>query len=176
MAKIPTPDDTDFEFDGPSKTSLKKDSQRLQELGVALTKLKAEQLDAMPLSEELRDAINQAQTTYKNEALRRQLQFIGKLMRKADHEAIGKAFAAIGEAQNREARLLKVIERWRDELIAGDSSQLQGFISQYPHCDRQQLRQQVKAAQEEQGRTPPTQTRKLFRLLRDVILAQPDQD
>lgn len=172
--KSPTPDIEDG-FDGPSKTSLKKDSQRLQDLGVELTKLKPHQLAAMPLSDQLRDAIELAQNTFKNEALRRQLQFIGKLMRNSDHEAIGEAFASIAETQNREARLLKTIERWRDDLIAGDHVQLEAFFNQYHHADRQQLRQLVKAAQDEQGRPkPPTQTRKLFRMLRDVMTVQPE--
>ncbi len=173
--KNPTPDDLDSEFDGPSKSSLKRDSQRLQVLGVELTKLKNEQLDLLPLSEELRDAISLAQTTFKNEALRRQLQFIGKLMRKTDHEAISQAYAGLAETQNREARLLKVVERWRDELIAGDQTVLAAFLTQFPNAERQQLRQQVKAAQDERGRTgTPTHTRKLFRQLRDIIHALPD--
>ena len=175
MKPQPPRPETDNEFDGPSKTSLKKDSQRLQELGVELTKLKPAQLAGMPLSDELRDAIALAQQTYKNEALRRQLQFIGKLMRKSDHEAIAAAFTGITEHQNRDARLLKVIERWRDDLIAGDQRQLEAFINQFPQCDRQQLRQLVKAAQEEQQHAkPPAHARKLFRFLRDILTAQPE--
>lgn len=173
--KNPPPVAPDDEFDGPSKSSLKRDSQRLQDLGIELTKLKPHQLAIMPLSDELRDAIELAQNTYKNEALRRQLQFIGKLMRKSDHEAIAEAFGAIAELQNREARLLKVIERWRDDLIAGDHTRLEAFINQYPQCDRQQLRQLVKTAQDEQGSDkPPAQTRKLFRFVRDIIHEQPE--
>jgi ribosome-associated protein len=157
-----------------SKTSMKKEMQKLQDLGLELTLLKPEQLAAMPISEELRDAIELLHKLNHKEAVRRQKQFIGKLMRKEDHDAIGRAFNGIAETQNREARLLKVIERWRDNLIAGAAPELEAFIAAFPDCDRQQLRLLVKGAQSELGRPkPPTFTRKLFRFLRDQIVAQP---
>jgi ribosome-associated protein len=161
----------------PSKTSLKKESQKLQDLGMELSLLKPQKLATMPITEELRDAIELLHRLHHNEAMRRQKQFIGKLMRHENHEAIEKAFNAIAEKQNREARLLKVIERWRDNLIAGDATAAETFINTYPDCDRQQLRQLIKGAKSEFGRPkPPTFTRKLFTFLRDIITVNPDLD
>jgi ribosome-associated protein len=165
------------EFDSPSKTSLKKESQKLQDLGIELTLLKPQKLAIMPISDELRDAIELLHRLHHNEAVRRQKQFIGKLMRHENHEAIEKAFNNIAEKQNREARMLKVIERWRDNLIAGDATVAESFIDSFPACDRQQLRQLIKGAKSEFGRPkPPTFTRKLFAFLRDIITASPEQD
>ena len=153
-----------------SKTSMKKEMQKLQDLGIELTLLKPLKLAAMPISDELRDAIELLHKLHHNEAVRRQKQFIGKLMRHEDTDAIEKAFSNIAEKQNREARLLKTIERWRDNLIAGDASVAESFIDSFPNCDRQQLRQLIKGAK------PPTFTRKLFTFLRDIITAEPEQD
>jgi ribosome-associated protein len=160
-----------------SKTSMKKEMQKLQDLGIELTLLKPQKLAAMPISDELRDAIELLHKLTHNEAVRRQKQFIGKLMRHEDTDAIEKAFNNIAEKQNREARLLKTIERWRDNLIAGEASVAESFIDSFPNCDRQQLRQLIKGAKSEFGRPkPPTFTRKLFTFLRDIITAEPEQD
>lgn len=160
-----------------SKTSMKKESQKLQDLGMELTLLKAPKLAGMPISDELRDAIELLHKLNHNEAVRRQKQFIGKLMRHEDTAAIEKAFNNIAEKQNREARMLKVIERWRDNLIAGDATVAESFIDTFPACDRQQLRQLIKGAKSEFGRPkPPTFTRKLFTFLRDIITANPELD
>lgn len=170
---IPNPDETEL----LSKTSMKKESQKLQDLGVALTLLKPQKLAGIPITDELRDAIELLHRLTHNEAVRRQKQFIGKLMRHEDTEAIEKAFNNIAEKQNREARMLKVIERWRDNLIAGDNTVAESFIEAFPSCDRQQLRQLIKGAKSEFGRPkPPTFTRKLFIFLRDIIVANPEQE
>lgn len=175
MARLKNTHEPEAPYDGPSRSSLKRDAERLQELGEALVLLKPEQLASIPLSEELLDTITLTQNTFKKEARRRQLQFIGKLMRKADHEAIATAYHALSESKQREARLLKTIEHWRDTLLLGDANSLEAFIGHYPQCDRQALRLHIKAAQDERARqaTPPTQTRKLFKWLRDVIQAVP---
>lgn len=160
-----------------SKTSMKKEMQKLQDLGIELTLLKPQKLAIMPISDELRDAIELLHRLTHNEAVRRQKQFIGKLMRHEDTDAIEKAFNNIAEKQNREARMLKGIERWRDNLIAGDASVAESFIDAFPNCDRQQLRQLIKGAKSEFGRPkPPTFTRKLFTFLRDIITAEPEQN
>ncbi len=157
-----------------SKTSMKKEMQKLQDLGLAISALKPEQIAALPLSDVLRDAIELLHQLQHKEAVRRQKQFIGKLMRKEDYEAIEAAYAKIGETQNRQARLLHVIERWRDQLIMGGPETFEAFVQQFPDTDRQQLRSLIKGAQQEKAHNKPPQfARKLFCLVRDIINAEP---
>ena len=165
--------DDEFPFEDEegekSKTQIKKEMQALQDLGVAITKLTKEQQAKIPLEGSLRQAIEEAPKINSNSAKKRHMQFIGKLMRGADHEAIEAAYSEIMEAAHRSARQHHLLEQWRDELI-GSAEALPRFIEQYPHVDRQQLRQLCRAAQKESAQNkPPASARKLFRLVRDTL-------
>lgn len=161
-------DDDDTE-EHVSKTQLKREMTALQSLGTSLISLSEEQLSALPLGQSLLDAIVFAKTCNKREALRRQKQYIGKLMRKEDHEAIAQAYEKQVEAHKQGARELKAVESWRDVLIS-DQKSLGKFIDQYPAVDRQQLRQLINQATKEKARQkPPAASRKLFRLIRETI-------
>ena len=177
MTQQPETPDT-AEQDEPardSKTRQKKQMQALQELGVRLTELNRAQLAGLPLTPELEKAIQDSHQITKREAMRRHRQYIGKLMRNADHEAIAVAVARIAEKQNRMARLFHVMEKWRDDLIDGDQQQLEYFIGQFPQVDRQHLRQLVQNARQERlKRKPPASARKLFALIRAQLEQQMD--
>ncbi len=161
-------DDSDEESRVKSKTQVKKEMHALQDLGEELTHLNKEQLAKMPLPENLRTAIEQAQKMKKREAFRRQLQYIGKLMRNEETEEIQAAFADLKEQQNRDARSLHLIEQWRDDLINGDDTVITQFISAFPDTDRQQLRHLVRGAKQEVSQQkPPAQARKLFKFIRE---------
>lgn len=163
-------DDFENEPREKSKTQVKKEMHALQDLGEELTHLNKEQLAALPLSDELRAAIELAQGMKKREALRRQLQYIGKLMRQDETEEIKTAYNQIQEKRNRSARALHLIEQWRDNLIQGDDTVITQFIDQYPTVDRQQLRNLVRGAKQELSQQkPPAQARKLFKLIRDEM-------
>lgn len=163
--------DSDEEY-VKSKTRVKKEMHALQALGEELTKLSRAQLDTFPLGEALKDAILESPKITSNSASKRHRQFIGKLMRDAEHEQIIARLDEIKEAQHRVAQQHHTVERWRDELVKGDDSKMQQFINDYPQCDRQQFRQLLRNARAEQGNNkPPAHTRKLFKFLRDTIAA-----
>ncbi len=162
-------DDDDF----ISKSERKRQMNALQQMGNALVDLNAEQLAGIPMTPELEKAVLEAKRIKSNEGLRRQKQYIGKLMRKADHEAIEEALNAIDEQQNRMARAFHQMEQWRDELIAGEEDVLTRFISTFTEVDRQQLRTLIRNAKTEKARNkPPTSARKLFKLIREQFAAQ----
>lgn len=167
-------EDDDIEY--VSKSQLKREMHELQALAIKLTTLKEEQLAQIPMSEDLEKAVRETKNIKKREALRRHHQYLGKVMRKDDHVAVEEALNQLEEEQNRLTRLLHVMEKWRDDLIDGDDSVLQNFIDQFPNVDRQSLRHTVKSAKHERKtKKPPTNARKLFKLIREEM-ANTNQD
>jgi len=157
-----------------SKSERKRDASRLQNLGRALTLLNAAQLAEVPLSDALATAIADYHRFSANEAKRRQLQLIGKLMRNVDTIAIEAALGRI-EGRSASARLeFRQLEAWRDRLIS-DPDALTAYLADHPHTDRQELRHHIqrvrKAHGEEQQRSAG---RALFRFLRSSQ-QEPDQ-
>ena len=129
----------------PSKSALKREAQRLQKIGLQLTKLKPDVRARFALPDNLRHAIDVYISINSREGSRRQMQFIGKLMRKVDVTAI-EAQLADFEGQSANARhVFHRLENWRDSLTHGTSALTQ-FIAEHPQVDRQTLRQLVKAA------------------------------
>lgn len=161
-------DDADDNPQEKSKTQVKKEMHALQKLGENLTQLNQEQLATIPLPDNLRLAIVQAQGM-KREARRRQLQYIGKLMRGTDTDEVQSAYDALQEKQSHNARALHLIEKWRDDLIQGDDKVITEFVTAFPDTDRQQLRHLVRGAKQEVSQQkPPAQARKLFKFIRDL--------
>lgn len=169
-------DNFEEEVEYVSKTQMKKEMEALQDLAVHLTQLSPEQLAGIPIEPELQRALDETKNIKKREALRRHRQFLGRLMRNANHEAITAALNKIKEDHDRMTRLLHVMEQWRDDLIQGDQSQLERFIEHYPNTDRQQLRNLVRNAKGELNRQkPPIYARKLFRFIRETIASAKDE-
>lgn len=169
--------DDDFEEDVEyvSKTQMKREMDALQDLAVHLTQLPADQLATIPITPELKDALDETKNIKKREALRRHRQFLGRMMRRSDHEAIRAAVDKIKEDRDRLTRLLHVMEHWRDDLIEGEQDQLERFIEQFPHTDRQQLRNLVRNAKGERNtQKPPVYSRKLFRFIRETMASDTD--
>ena len=129
----------------PSKSALKREAQRLQKIGLRLTRLKPDVRARIDLPDALRQAIETHAAINSREGGRRQMQFIGKLMRKVDTEAIEAQLADI-DGQSAAARhFFHSLEQWRDTLIA-DPNALTKFISEHPNVEIQALRQLVNAA------------------------------
>ncbi len=153
----------------PSKTQLKQQSHDLQTLGVALAELSNEALAGIEMPESLRDAIELFRRTKTHEGRRRQMPYVGKLMRGADEDALREAVAAatLGTAQS--ALALHEAERWRAELIAGDDAMTR-WLSAHPATDSQQLRSLVRAARRDAaGLAPEARQPKSFRELFQFI-------
>ena len=140
----------------------------LQDLGVQLVELNEQQLATMQLPESLLDAVLEARRLSKHEAKRRQMQFIGRLMRDIDAAPIRDRLEKwLGQGREHTAPV-HALERWRDELLAGDPA-LARFLEAYPGADSQQLRSLIRNARREQGAAlPPKSYRELFRALREM--------
>lgn len=138
----------------PSKSELKRASHSLQVLGAALVELPEERLAAAPMPEALRDAIAEYRRTRSHEGRRRQMQYIGKLMRGADEAPLREAVAAAQLGSAREALALHEAERWRTELIADDAA-IERWLAAQPNTDVQHLRSLVRAARRDAGGLAP---------------------
>ena len=132
----------------PSKTQLKAEADEKQALGEALLTLRADLMARLDLPDKLLEALKEAKRITHFEGRRRQMQFIGKLMRPLDMEPIR---AAIDEQANGSADLtlaLHLAEQWRDKLIASDEVLAQ-WMTDYPDTDSQQLRALIRQARKD---------------------------
>ncbi len=153
----------------PSKTRRKREMEELQALGEELVELAPDRVKKIDLPEDLRAAVRDAQRmTRHDEARRRQLQYVGRLMRDVDVAPIREALAALrGESRADTARLHR-LERLRADLLA-DEKLLHGIASSYPSIDLQHLRALRRAAllEQEKGK-PPRSYRALFQFLKQL--------
>jgi len=151
-----------------SRTKKKLAVEELQRLGAALISLPARELDALDLPAVLLAAVREAQRITSHEAKRRQVQFIGKLMRKLDPAPVRAAVAAIaGQSAATRARQ-KRLEQWRGRLIADDTA-LTEFAGAHAGADLQAMRTLIRNARKEIAQSkPPRAQRELFRVLRDI--------
>ena len=158
--------------DRPSKTRLKQQSHDLQALGVALAGLPEDRLRAIEMPDSLRDAIDEFRRTKSHEGRRRQMQFVGKLMRSADEAALREAVAEATLGSARETLALHETERWRAELIADDDA-LTRWMTAHPDTDVQQLRSLVRAARRDAAAAPearqPRSFRELFQFIKPLV-------
>lgn len=152
-----------------SRTAKKKEALSLQKLGESLLKLSEEQLEEIELSPELNDALKFAKTLNKHGALRRQMQYIGTLMREIDSSQIQEALDRIRRNKDEKTIAFKETEIWRDQLMGGDKKLMEEILSKYPDADRQRLMQLIRnAIKEKENDRPPRATRILFRYLREI--------
>lgn len=160
----------------PSKTQQKKAMHELQDLGAALVALPADRIAALRLPESLQSAIDALQRTRSHEGRRRQMQYIGKLMRGVDPEPIREAVAAMRLGGARDTLALHRAERWRSDLIAGDDA-LAAWRAAHPDGDLQRLRKLVHAARADAAAAPGERSGRAYReLFRFVREAQTQED
>lgn len=154
----------------PSKSQLKREASALQALGERLVELTPAQLARIPLPAELQHAVAEARRIRQRGGRRRQLQFIGKLMRQVDAAPIQEAVQALDERGRRAAAEHRQAEQWRDRLLTDGDAALAEFLETCPTADRQQLRQAVRAAQRDrEAGASPRAARVLFRLVREAL-------
>lgn len=158
-----------------SKSARKRQAEALQDLGLALALLPNEQRRAVEMPEDLREAIEQYLKTRSHEARRRQLQFVGKLLRRVDAAPLLAAAERFQSGRSADAERLHTIERWRDALIADDEA-VTRWIEEHPDTDIQQLRSLVRAARSEGAgqdseQRQPKSYRLLFRVIRRTLEA-----
>ena len=153
-----------------SKSEIKRDAEQLKKLGAKLVELTQTNLEKIPLDEILLDAVELAQRLQK-EAKRRQLQYIGKLLRNIDVEPIQEALDKLENKHNQQQVILHKLELLRDELIAKGDDALAGLLNSYPQADRQHLRNLIRSAQKEKEQNkPPKAYREIFQYLKELML------
>ena len=167
----------------PSKTQLKAEADEKQALGEALLTLRADLMARLDLPDKLLDALKEARRITNFEGRRRQMQFIGKLMRPLDMTPIR---AAIDEQANGSADLtlaLHLAEQWRDKLLADDDA-LGDWLTDYPDTDSQQLRALIRQARKDAKPEKPESAgeaprhgksyREIFQLVRLAMKQEPE--
>ena len=162
----------------PSRNELKKQMHDLQELGEAVAALPADRLDKLKIDERLRDAIDELRRTRSFEGKRRQLQYIGKLMKHEDPEPLREAVASYRVGSATDTLALHQAEYWRDQLLATDDA-LASWVKDHPATDVQQLRSLVRSARKEKlepGERHGRAYRDLFKLVKEQMQARPEGD
>ncbi|OIP11472.1 MAG: hypothetical protein AUK49_00815 [Betaproteobacteria bacterium CG2_30_68_42] len=154
----------------PSKTLRKREMQELQELGerlVALPDAELARLEALP--ETLRGAVAEARRITRHEARRRQMQYIGRLMRAIDPEPVRNLLDAVQGRSARARELQHELERCRARMLE-DEAAIDAFAAARPGADAERLRVlRRNALREAAGNEPPRSSRQLFRLLREIV-------
>lgn len=141
----------------------------LQAIGAVLVKLSPEKLRRLDLPDALREAVLAAQRFRKHEAVRRQLQYIGRIMRDIDAAPIIEQLNALEAPSRRQTAVLHVAERWRQALIENPQG-VDDFVKEFPEADPHRLRALAAAAAEEKRRDrPPKQFRELFHVLNAIL-------
>ena len=154
-----------------SKSQVKREMLALQELGEALVKLSSAELARIEMPDELREAVATAQKIRQRGAHKRQLQFIGRLMRQVDPHPIQTSLDQLLNRDRLSVARQHRIERWRERLIDEGDAALAELLREFPSLDRQHLRQLLRNAQKEQQRNkPPRAARELFRYLRETLV------
>ncbi|MCB6184397.1 DUF615 domain-containing protein [Leeia sp. TBRC 13508] len=161
-------DDDEPLYDGPSKSQRKRDMHDLQDIGDELVALGVEQLKKMDLPDRLFDAIIEAKRLTAHGAIRRQSQYIGKIMRSIDAEPIRVYLDALKQPSVEHTSWLHKLERTRDRLLT-DSKALTELVEEFPEADIQQVRQLIRNANKEKElNKPPKAYRELFQLLKSL--------
>ena len=162
-----TGDNTEEEW--VSKSQRKRNCDALQKISDRLLKLKPEELALIDLPAELEDALHEAQHIHSNSALKRQRQYLGKIMRTCDSDNIEHQLNSIIHRNDTNTAQFKKIEKWRDRLIENDKAVLGEIIREHPAVDRQHVHNLVRqAVKEASADKPPSASRKLFKYLREI--------
>ena len=156
----------DFDDSFTSKTAIKREAERLKKIGEKLLALPPETVQGFPIPEILNQALTEGRRIKSREGLRRHKQYIGKLLRELDTEAIEFQIHHLESAKTLNTRQFHELEQLRDQLIQGDNNTIGDAIAAFPNVDTQKLRQLVRNAK----KTPDdvSHSRKLFRYLRDL--------
>jgi ribosome-associated protein len=156
------------EDDFISKSERKRRYTALQDVGAALVKLSREQLARIDMPEELREAVLACQSFTRHEAVRRQMQYIGKVMRDIDSARIAEQLAALEAPSKRQTALFHVAEKWRDELLA-DPAAIERFEREFPQADAARVKALLETARRKTGKHETRHTRELFHAVNAAV-------
>lgn len=160
----------DWSLEPPSKSQRKRDMTALQKLGQDLTTLGKKQLEKLPLSDSLLAALAEYnRLPNSNEARRRQLQFIGKVMRDENHEEIQSELDKMRTPDRTQVRRAQLIEEWGDRLLDGDEDIINAFVTQWPLAERQAIRQIVRNYTKDDEEAARVHRRRLMSYIKEYI-------
>ncbi len=154
--------------EAPSKTKRKEHMQELQDLGIMLVKASKEKLEKLELPSNLMDAIKLAQKITSNGAIRRQYQYIGKLMRNVDGDEIRAKLEYLNGDSVKSTKIFHLAEKWRDQLLEDDNA-LNKFIDSFSGFDIGEFRSLLRQVRKERQLNQNRNFTKLFRLIRSII-------
>lgn len=153
-----------------SKTQRKQECDSMKELGEKLITLNKEELSHIHMDDELRRAIEEAQRMTSNGALKRQKQYIGKVLRSLNDETLDEQLNRVLHKHDIHSAQFKRMEKWRDSIIDDGDQGINAFLEQYPVADRHHLRQLVRnALKEKKNNKPPAAYRQIFKYIREVV-------
>jgi ribosome-associated protein len=157
-----------------NKTRVKLHVDALVNLGKSIAALSKDQFEAMPLSDEFRQALIEVRKLSKGGAIKRQFKYIGKKLREMDEEELDGLFQGLDRQLDKDRSAtsrLHSLEQWRDKLVQEGDAALSDFLQEYPASDRQHIRQlQRKAKQELERQKPPAAARKIFQYIKEISL------
>ncbi len=160
----------DEEGNWVSKTQRKKDCDAMQEIGERMIALNSDELSQIEMDDELRRAIEEAQRMKSYGALKRQKQYIGKIIRNLDAEPLEQQLNRVLHKHDIHNADFKRMEKWRDNILENGDQGINAFMEAYPSADRHHLRQLSRNAQKEQkANKPPSAARQIFKYIREVI-------
>lgn len=153
-------------YDGPSKSQRKRDSNAMQELGAELTRLPVDVLARAELPEDIMGAIAEFRRMKSFGAQRRQLQFLGKVMRGYDGEAIREAVARANGTSTLARSAKRRCER-QIELFITAEDPFTAFVETHPECDIKRIRQLSRLARKERETQAPKRAaaKELYQIL-----------
>jgi ribosome-associated protein len=162
-------DEIDDTPETPSKSQRKRDMAELEDMGEALTGLSEDRIKRMDLPEDLRVAVLEAKRIKSHGARRRQLKYIGKVMRQIDPAPIRAQLDALEGTSRAQTAWTHKIEHWRHRLLSDDAA-LNALVAEYPDANHPQLRTLIENSQREKalGRIPRSY-REIFQVLRKLI-------
>ncbi len=168
MNEIPDPHDKTL-----SKTQRKQASQALLKLGKDLAGLPSKVFNSLQLDPGLREELERLRKMTSHVARKRQMLFVGKLLRRADPEPLFKALALYQQQGRDQTARQHRVEQWRAYLLQHGDTALNELIATDTQIDRQVARQLIRQALSEASRErPPVASKKLFRLLHSIDLLQ----
>lgn len=161
----------DWSLEPPSKSQRKRDMTAVQDLGKDLTTLNRKQLEKLQLSDRVLAALAEFhRLPNSNEARRRHLQFIGKIMRDEPHEEIQQALDNLRTPDHTEVRRAQLIEKWGECLLSGAEEDVNAFVADYPLAERQAIRQILRNYNRDDEEAARVHRRRLLSYIKEYIV------
>ena len=155
-----------------SKTELKKDSKKIQDFGRKISQLTIKNIERFDFSSNTYEAIIDLKNLKSNSAKKRQVQYLGKLLREIDLTDAFIIMKQLKVSSQKEIQRNHIIEDWRDKLLNNNES-ITEFVDLYPNINRQSLRQTILNAQKEKNNNkPPKYSKQLFKFIKDIIMTK----